>query len=62
MQAYRVQFFDIDGRVAHVHAMICDHDDDAIERAARLRHKHVLEVWEAERLVWRFDPRATDGE
>ena len=57
MTAYRVRFFDADGHAAHAHQMDCQNDDDAIERAARLRHRHGLEVWEGERLVWRFETR-----
>ena len=55
---YRVLFFDGDGRKAgHERTIDCANDDDALERVAMLRHPHMLEIWEAERLVWRFESR-----
>ena len=32
-----------------------DGDDHAIDRAARIQHRYVIEVSEGERLVWRFE-------
>jgi hypothetical protein len=57
MKSYRIQFFDARDRPTHSHEMDCSSDDDAIERTARLRHRHGLELWDGDRLVWRFETR-----
>jgi hypothetical protein len=53
---YQVRFFDARGRVRRTQPLDCHDDDQAIERFARISHRHTLELREGDRLVWRFDP------
>ena len=52
---YRILLFDGRGRVINTLAMQCVNDDDALERLARHRHPHALELHQADRMVWRFE-------
>ena len=60
MSSYQIQFFDARGRMAHSKAMECHSDDDALERLARLPHRHAIELWAAGGLVWRFEPMTAE--
>jgi hypothetical protein len=61
MPHYQVRFFDADGRFWRAFEMDCVGDDEALERLAHMHHAFALELWEAERLVWRFDSPPAGG-
>jgi hypothetical protein len=52
---YQVLFFDADGKLLYTGRMDCEDDEQALERAAHLRHLHSLELWRGERCVRRFE-------
>lgn len=52
---YRVSFLDAAGHVRSALDIRCQNDDEAIDRAASLRHWHEFEIWQGDRLVWRFE-------
>jgi hypothetical protein len=52
---YVIRLFDERGRLARSRPIECLTDDEALEELARVRHPHALELWEEERLVWRFE-------
>jgi hypothetical protein len=54
---YRVYFMDRHGHVRSATDIRCDTDDEAIDCAASFRHDHELQVWQGDRLVWRFEDR-----
>jgi hypothetical protein len=54
---YEIRFFTEHGTLAHVRTVECENDDAALERLAHERHPHALELWQAGRLVWRFEDR-----
>jgi hypothetical protein len=62
MATYTVHFIDRMGQLAHSKSMECQDDDAAIERTAAVTHRHALELWQGERLVWRFEPLSQSGE
>jgi hypothetical protein len=53
---YRILFFGPDGELLYTGRMDSADDDDALDRAAHLRHPHALELWRGERCVKRFEP------
>ena len=57
MTDYLVCFLEPDGRVRGMLNIICEDDQKAIERAARFKHEHVVEVWAGKRLIKRLDPK-----
>jgi hypothetical protein len=48
---YRAYTVGLDGHFTGFEPIVCDHDDEAIERAKRLLDGHDIEVWCADRLV-----------
>ncbi len=59
MHLYTVKLFHPDGQGGRSHEMSCESDDEALERLARLQHSGAIELWEGQRLVWRFEARLT---
>ena len=57
MAGYRLCFLESDGRVRGMLTVICEDDQKAIERAARFKHEHAVEVWAGSRLIKRLDPK-----
>ena len=55
MQSYRIYFFNENGHIASTRDLSCLSDADALSQAARLRHPHLVELWERGRLVGRFE-------
>ena len=53
--AYEIRFFNERGVIEQVRAFQCDDDDEGLERLAKVRHPHALELWQGDRLVWRFE-------
>ncbi|HTK34280.1 MAG TPA: hypothetical protein VL358_03190 [Caulobacteraceae bacterium] len=58
MIPYLIHFFDRHEHLRRSRQVNCDSDDEAIERSALLAHSEVLEVWQGDRRVWRFEPSA----
>jgi hypothetical protein len=56
VKVYIVHFFDEHEHVRRSVRLDCSTDDHAISEAAQIRHRHVLELWQADRRVWRFEP------
>lgn len=54
---YEIVYYDRKGRVDRTKRIVCKDDDDALETLARVRHANALELWDGNRLVWRFDAR-----
>ncbi len=54
---YEVVFYDRKGRLERTVRMTCPSDDEALEAMARVKHANALELWEGNRLLWRFDAR-----
>jgi hypothetical protein len=52
---YTLRLLDGAGRVVGSREMGCTDDDEALQRTARLAHANACELWQGERLVWRFD-------
>lgn len=57
MVVYRIVFFDVRNRASHERTLECADDDDALDRVAMLRHPNAIELWQDQRLVWRFEAR-----
>ena len=55
MKTYTIRLIDPRGRLTDSKTMQCVNDDDAIECAATFAHRQAIEVWDEQRLVWRFD-------
>ena len=57
MPIYQVYFLDADDQVRHTHDLDCETDDDVIARVQRMDWSGFgVEIWQAERLVRRFEP------
>jgi hypothetical protein len=56
VQAYTVHFFDEFEHVRRSIRLYGQTDEQVIDEAAALRHRHVLEIWQGDRRVWRFEP------
>jgi hypothetical protein len=54
---YEVVYYDRKGRLERTVRMVCASDEAALEETARVRHANALELWEGNRLLWRFDAR-----
>jgi len=57
MTGYRFCFLESDGRVREMLSIICEDDQKAIDRAARFKHEHAVEVWAGAQLIKRLDPK-----
>jgi hypothetical protein len=57
MDDYLVCFLERNGRVRGMVNITCEDDQKAIERAARFKHEHVVEVWAGDHLIKRLDPK-----
>jgi hypothetical protein len=58
MPHYRAYLLDKTGRVSGPpYQLVCDNDDDAIERARRLVGPQPFALWNLDRLVIRFEGR-----
>ncbi len=57
MPDYLLCYLSPDGRVARTQYLICDDDQEAIERASQLTSEQVVELWAGNRMIKRFDPR-----
>ena len=53
---YIVHFFDAHEHLRRSIGLVCQTDDEAIGQAALFSHPDVLEVWQGDRCVWRFEP------
>ena len=53
---YIVHFFDAHEHLRRSVRLESRTDDEAIGQAALLAHPNVLEVWQGDRCVWRFEP------
>jgi hypothetical protein len=54
---YEVVYYDRKGRLERTVRMVCASDEAALEATARIRSANALELWEGNRLLWRFDAR-----
>jgi hypothetical protein len=52
---YTIRFLDHDGRPARERRIECE-TDEALEVVAAERHRHGMEIWQGERLLWSFAP------
>jgi hypothetical protein len=52
---YRVYQVGLDGHFVNFHALTCEDDGEAIERARRLCEGHDVEVWCGERFVIKLE-------
>ena len=57
MALYRIELLDENGSLHSQVELNCENDDDAIESAGRLYYPHVMDLYEADRLVARFPER-----
>ena len=57
MHAYRAYVVDPDDRILKRIDLICEHDDDAKERAKQLERGHAVELWDMRRKIATFQPR-----
>jgi hypothetical protein len=58
MPYYRAYLLDTSGHAyGPAYHLICDSDDEAMERARRLIGSQLFEVWNVDRLVLRLEPR-----
>jgi len=58
MTAYDVLILDRNGMVRRRRRIDCKDEDDALQRLASLPYPNAMELWQAERLVWRFEARS----
>lgn len=59
MSHYRISLLDADGVVGEERALEFERDDDAIDHAGSIEHRHEIQLWRGERLVARFPPIST---
>ena len=59
MPHYRLYFPDWEDRISKAMDLECSSDDEAIEKATNVRHRHVTELWQGIRLVKRIEPSST---
>jgi hypothetical protein len=52
---YKILYFDANGALLYTGRMESEGDEDALDRAGALHHRHALELWEGERMVRRFE-------
>jgi hypothetical protein len=45
LSEYKLRYLDAGGAVQREQLVLCDNDDEAIDRAGRNSHPHQLEVW-----------------
>lgn len=58
MSAYRIFFLDRQGTILHAQPVAADNDAQAVDQAHNIPKDAVIcEVWDADRLVNRFDGR-----
>jgi len=57
MPFYRAYLLDTSGRVGPAHHLVCESDDEAIERARRRVGLHPFVLWNEDRLVFRLEGR-----
>jgi hypothetical protein len=55
MSTYTIRYFQRD-ELRRSRDIECATDDDALEQLASVPHPGALELWQADRLVWSFDP------
>jgi hypothetical protein len=53
-----VRLFDRNQHLRRTVELLCPDDDSAIGQVALSRHRKVLEIWQGERRVWRFEATA----
>lgn len=54
---YEVALYDRKGRLQRTVRISAVDDEAALEAVALRRHPNALELWDGNRLVWRFDAR-----
>jgi hypothetical protein len=61
LSEYRLRYLDAGGSVQQEQVLLCDSDDEAIDRAGRNSHPHQLEVWCGPRRVAQFGALLKQG-
>jgi hypothetical protein len=56
MTRYQVRFLDNIGRVSHDREIRCRSDEEAMDRAAAVRHSGGVEVWREQNLICHYQP------
>ena len=54
---YEVALYDRKGRLTRTVRLSCPTDEAALEAVAHIPHPNALELWEGNRLLWRFEAR-----
>jgi hypothetical protein len=54
---YQINFFDEHEHLRRAARLRCDDDYRAIAHAAAIDHPYAIELWEGDRLVWRFEAK-----
>lgn len=61
VQEYRAYIVDKDGHVTGRIDLLCENEDDALQRAKQLVDGHAVELWQGKQKIERFEPLPRSG-